>query len=195
MTSAALIAYYNATQAGFEAPREAVASGLMALKWARFPNNAFSYNIYTIPKPITRSSYPQAAAGRSQAGNLAMHLYGDERATLEVLTEWLDRHLSDEYWVGIVRKKMATHHYQFFTNAGYYYYFALYHATMAAQQLEPADRPYYQDRLATILVARQDRDGCWWDFVLYDYHKYYGTAYALMGLQRCLQSDGAPAAD
>ena len=192
MTSAALIAYHNATEAGFEAPRAAVASGLMALQWARFPNNAFSYTLYTIPKPITRSSWPQAAAGRSQAGNLAMHLYGDRRATLEVMKEWLGRFLSDEYWVAIIRKKMATHHYQFFTNAGYYYYFAFYHAALAAQQLEPEDRPYYQDGLARILLARQDRDGCWWDFVLYDYHKYYGTAYALMALQRCLQPDAAP---
>ena len=34
-------------------------------------------------------------------------------------------------------------------------------------------------------VFRQEKDGSWWDYPLYDYHQPYGTAFALMTLARC----------
>ena len=36
------------------------------------------------------------------------------------------------------------------------------------------------------MLDRQEKDGSWWDYPLYDYHQPYGTAFALMTLQRCL---------
>jgi hypothetical protein len=35
----------------------------------------------------------------------------------------------------------------------------------------------------------QEKDGSWWDFPLYNYHQQYGTAFALMALKRCRQSE------
>ena len=40
--------------------------------------------------------------------------------------------------------------------------------------------------LADLMLDRQEKDGSWWDYPLYDYHQPYGTGYALMTLQRCL---------
>ena len=37
---------------------------------------------------------------------------------------------------------------------------------------------------AQATLKRQQKDGSWWDFPLYDYHQPYGTAFALMTLQR-----------
>ena len=31
----------------------------------------------------------------------------------------------------------------------------------------------------------QARDGSWWDYQLYGYHKAYGTGYALLVLAKC----------
>jgi hypothetical protein len=31
----------------------------------------------------------------------------------------------------------------------------------------------------------QEQDGSWWDYPLYNYHQQYGTAFAIMSLQRC----------
>ena len=42
-----------------------------------------------------------------------------------------------------------------------------------------------QDRLAEVMTALQEKDGSWWDYPLYDYHRQYGTAYARMTLARC----------
>ncbi len=38
---------------------------------------------------------------------------------------------------------------------------------------------------ASILLERQEKDGSWWDYPLYDYHQAYGTGYALMALAWC----------
>ena len=53
------------------------------------------------------------------------------------------------------------------------------------EQLPPADRPFYQDHLAHVLLRLQSKDGSWWDYPLYNYHQQYGTAFALMTLKCC----------
>ena len=54
------------------------------------------------------------------------------------------------------------------------------------EQLSLVDQPKYQKALAKILIPLQEKDGSWWDFPFYDYHQQYGTAMALLSLNRCL---------
>ena len=42
--------------------------------------------------------------------------------------------------------------------------------------------------MAEVLVPLQEKDGSWWDFPLYDYHKQYGTSMAILSLLRSLPS-------
>jgi hypothetical protein len=46
-------------------------------------------------------------------------------------------------------------------------------------------RAEYQAHLADLMLRRQEKDGSWWDYPLYNYHQPYGTAFALMTLVRC----------
>jgi len=39
--------------------------------------------------------------------------------------------------------------------------------------------------LLTHMLPYQESDGSWWDYAMWDYHKPYGTAYAIMTLLRC----------
>jgi len=57
---------------------------------------------------------------------------------------------------------------------------------LTLEELPEAARPPYQNMLAHLMVERQEKDGSWWDYPLYDYHQPYGTAFALMTLARCL---------
>ena len=43
--------------------------------------------------------------------------------------------------------------------AGYFYYFGHYYAALCIDLLPAADRPFYQDHLAKILIERQEPDG------------------------------------
>jgi hypothetical protein len=41
-------------------------------------------------------------------------------------------------------------------------------------------------------MAVQEKDGSWWDYPLYNYHRPYGTSFALMSLRCCRKPAGAP---
>ena len=70
--------------------------------------------------------------------------------------------------------------------AGYFYYFGHYYAALSLEQLPFSERAPYQPLLARLMLDRQEKDGSWWDYPLYDYHQPYGTSFALMTVHRCL---------
>ena len=72
--------------------------------------------------------------------------------------------------------------------AGYFFYFGHYYAGLCIEQIPEKDRGPFQDQLAHVLLRLQEKDGSWWDFPLFDYHKQYGTAFALMSLHRTLRA-------
>ena len=119
---------------------------------------------------------------------MALRLYGDEQITDEVLTTWLDRLFARNEWLGMGRKRPVPHE-SWFAVAGYFFYYGHYYAALCIEQLEPDARPRYQDHLARVLLRLQEKDGSWWDFPFYDYHQQYGTAFALMSLQRCRKGE------
>ena len=87
-------------------------------------------------------------------------------------------------WLDIGRKRPIPHE-SWFMVAGYFFYYGHYYAAVCIEQLSPGERPRHQAQLATILLKRQEKDGSWWDYPLYNYHQQYGTAFVLMSLKRC----------
>jgi hypothetical protein len=104
-----------------------------------------------------------------------------------VLKAWLDRLFARNGWLGIGRKRPIPHE-SHFQVAGYFYYYGHYYAAMCIDELPEAERLYFQDHLARILLPLQEKDGSWWDYPLYDYHQPCGTAMAVSSLVRCLHA-------
>ena len=48
-----------------------------------------------------------------------------------------------------------------------------------------AERAKFRTQIASRLVPLQEKDGSFWDYQLYGYHKAYGTGYVLMILAGC----------
>ena len=69
--------------------------------------------------------------------------------------------------------------------AGYFFYFGHYYAGLCIDQLPAAKQDFYRQHLAHILLDLQEADGSWFDYPFYDYHKAYGTAFAVMTLNAC----------
>jgi hypothetical protein len=69
--------------------------------------------------------------------------------------------------------------------AGYFYYFGHYYAARSLHYFPESERPHYQHGIARLMLAKQEKNGSWWDYPLYDYHPSYGTAYALLTLVEC----------
>ena len=66
-----------------------------------------------------------------------------------------------------------------------HYFYGHYYAAMCIEVLPKDKQPYFQDHLAHTLIPLQEKDGCWWDYPLYNYHRQYGTGMAISSLVRC----------
>lgn len=184
VNAAVLVAFHEAKEIGVPPPEKVLARGIKMTQEQRLRDGSYLYGTYLWTRPTHGINQPGGSLGRSQACNLALRLWGDGRITDAVVKEWLDRLISRNGWLSMGRKKPVPHE-SFFAVAGYFYYFGHYYAGLLLPLLPSADRPFYQDHLAAILMGHQEADGCWWDYPMYNFHKPYGTAFALMSLAKC----------
>jgi len=184
VTATVLVALSDAKPTGVGPPQRLIDRALASMQRQRKPDFTYDYGEYLKYRPMHPVNRPGGSLGRSQACNLAMHLWGDVAVTDEVFTMWLDRLFARNLWLDMGRKRPIPHE-SHFKVAGYFFYYGHYYAARVIEQLPPAERPRYQDYLAHVLLPLEEADGSWWDFPLYDYHQQYGTAFAVMSLVRC----------
>jgi hypothetical protein len=188
-TATVLVALREAKDLGIEAPPKLVERAIASILRQRKPDFSYLYGEYLKSRPMRGINRPGGSLGRSQACNIALRLWGDERVTNGVLATWLNRLFARNLWLDIGRKRPVPHE-AWFQVAGYFYYYGHYYAALVIDALPPRERPPFQRQLATTLIRLQERnDGSWWDYPLYDYHQPYGTAFALMALKRCFESE------
>lgn len=163
---------------------QTVRSSLDSILRQRMPDFSYTYSHEHRMAPRRAINRPAGSLARSQACNAALRVYGDKAVTDEVIVEWADRFLAREGWLDIGRKRPLPHetHFQI---SGYFYYYGIYYFTQSVALLPREKQAPYAARLAELIVQRQEQDGSWWDFPLYDYHQPYGTGYALMALAWC----------
>ena len=185
-TATVLIALHEAQTLGVDFPKRQTKRAIVSIKRQQKPDFSYYYsdNGPTKNRPMRSINRPGGSLGRSQACNLALRLWGDERITDQVLEVWLDRLFSRNLWLDIGRKRPIPHESHFLV-AGYFFYYGHYYAAGCIEELPIESRRPHQDQLATIILRLQEKDGSWWDFPFYDYHQQYGTAMAIMTLLRC----------
>ena len=157
----------------------------------RTPDFSYVYSFNHRMRPRADINRPAGSLARSQACNAALRVFGEKIVTDEVLTTWSDRFLDREGFLSNVRKRPVPHEGQF-RIAGYFYYYGIYYFTESVRLLPREKHAAYAKRLAAILLERQEKDGSWWDYPLYDYHQAYGTGYSLMALTWCRSVLGEP---
>jgi hypothetical protein len=188
VTAAVLVALHEAKQIGIDPPQRLIDRATASIRRQRKPDFSYLYGEYTKYRPMMPVNRPGGSVGRSQACNFAMRLWGDRQTTDAVVETWLDRLFARNLWLDLGRKRPIPHE-SWFQVAGYFFYFGHYYAARCIELLPESRRPPLQDQLARILLRLQEKDGSWWDFPLYDYHRQYGTAFALMSLHRVERND------
>ncbi|MDA0765265.1 MAG: hypothetical protein O3A87_01705 [Verrucomicrobia bacterium] len=184
-TASAMIALHEAREVmGLALPEREVDRGLRFLQRQQTPDFAYLYSDNHRYRPRYPINRPAGSLCRSQACSAARRYFGDEAVTDEILKEWLKRLILRNGWVDIARKRPVPHE-THFQNSGYFYYYGHFYATDCIALLPEADQLVYYQNLATILLPKQEKDGSWWDYPLYSYHKPYGTGYVLATLSRC----------
>lgn len=189
-TATVLIALKKAAALGVEFPEDLTQEALDSILRQRYPDFSYAYGEYLRFYPRMGINRPGGSLGRSQVCNLAMKMYGDPLVTVEVFKTWLDRLIARNGWLSMSRKRHIpgeSPHFADFGVAGYFFYYGHYYAAMCVEEIPESERPFYQDHLAAIIVPLQEKDGSWWDFLLYDYHQAAGTSMAISTLLRTLQ--------
>ncbi|MEY3897194.1 MAG: hypothetical protein RLZZ214_2715 [Verrucomicrobiota bacterium] len=161
-----------------------VQHSLVGLNWQRTPDFSYTYSFNHRMRPRSDINRPAGSLARSQACNAALRVFGEKAVTDEVLITWADRFLAREGFLSNVRKRPVPHE-GAFRIAGYFYYYGIYYFTESVRLLPKEKHAAYAKQLAAILLERQEKDGSWWDYPLYDYHQPYGTGYSLMALAWC----------
>jgi len=179
-----LIAFHEAKESGVEPPKKVLDKAIAATVRQRKPDFTYLYGEYLKYRPVMGINRMGGSLGRTNACNLALKEWGDPKITDDVMKMCLHRLFARHLWLDIGRKRPVPHE-SWMQVAGYFFYYAHYYAGLCIEKLPPADRPLFQDHLARVLLDRQELDGSWFDFVLYDYHQQYGTAYAILALNRC----------
>ncbi len=181
-----LIALKEAQDLGVEPKPRTVERAIAATKRQQLRDYSYLYGEYLKYQPGRGINRPGGSLARSHACNVALRRWGDETITDKILKNWLYRLYVRNGWLSIGRKRPIPHE-AWFQVAGYFYYYGHFYAAYAIDELPPEERPPYQDHLAAIILQYQETDGSWWDYPFYDYHRPYGTAFALMTLQRCIR--------
>lgn len=184
-TATVLLAMREARDAmGVTLDDKIVGTSLASIERQRTPDFSYVYSHSHIYRPRLPINRPAGSLARSQACNAALRAFGKEIVTDKVIDEWADRFIAREGFLSIGRKRPVPHetHFQI---SGYFYYYGIYYFTESVSFLPEADQPRHARELAKVTLHRQEKDGSWWDYPLYNYHQAYGTGYSLLALAWC----------
>ena len=161
-----------------------VKTTLASIRLQQFPDFTYAYSHGHHMAPQGEINRRNGSLARSQACNAALRAFDDPKITNDVLTTWCDNFIEFEPWLDHGRKKPKPHE-STFKISGYFYYYGVYYFTESAKHLSIEKQRDLAKKLARIILTRQEKDGSWWDYPLYDYHQPYGTGYVLMSLKWC----------
>jgi hypothetical protein len=183
-TAAGLVALYEAKEAGLDIPHKLTDQAFRRLQEMRLPNGVYLYGSDYKYMPLLRANRPQGAVGRVQPANYALKLWGWDKLNKQELRDGLDLFFKDHAFLDMGRKRPYPHE-SWYQTSGYYYYFDHYYASRLFEMLDESDKRKYAPLIVASVLPHQDPDGSWWDYAMWDFHKPYGTAFAVMTLLRC----------
>ncbi|HWE03969.1 MAG TPA: GDSL-type esterase/lipase family protein [Tepidisphaeraceae bacterium] len=194
-TAAGLVALFEAKQAGIEIPGKLIKVATRQLEKMRLPTGVFLYGADYLYHPTLPANRPRGAFGRTQPANYALWLWKSKEVNSQRIKEGLDLFFKEHTFLDMGRKRPWPHE-SWYQTSGYYYYFDHYYASRLLEALDAG--PAKTDdasRIAAHVFPHQEEDGSWWDYAMWDFHKPYGTAFAIMTLLRCEPRTGDATAE
>jgi hypothetical protein len=183
-TAAGLVALKEARISGIDVPQKMIDRAIRRVEEMRLPDGAYLYAADMKYLPRHRANRMRGSIGRTQACNFALWLWDSPRMNEKVVYADLDQFFAEHNFIAMGRKRIWPHE-SWYATAPYYYYFGHYYAARLLEKLGTSGKEKYGERLAQQITPFQEPDGSWFDYAMWDYHKPYGTAFALMTLLRC----------
>lgn len=166
---------------GLDPDAKVLARAIRFLKNQRTPAGTYVYSIshQLFPhKPINRHT---GSLARTPACDYALMLYEPDFISMRQLLDAIEKFWSRTGWLTMSLKKPKPHE-SFAQNSGYFVLYGYYYIALCFDILPEFTLQRQASQLVDDLIPMQEKDGSWWDFPLYNYHKYYGTGYALFAM-------------
>jgi hypothetical protein len=179
-TGTILVALAAAKAHGVPVPERLVSRGLALIETCRKPDWAFEYS-------WEHRFYPQGRINKTKGSLARTPVCMDAYAAWgkPVPKERMAQALDDLETYGrflLIARKHPIPHEAWYQNSGYFCFYGYYYAAILAGFAPEEGRAKWNAQIAARLVPLQEKDGSWWDYQLYSYHKAYGTSYVLMAL-------------
>lgn len=197
-TATALVALQRAREQGLEVPARLIPRAVRDIEACRYPDGSFAYGHYIHMAPRLGVNQVKGSLARSPACLLALHAWARPTATRPVpvtpaqALKALDDLEKHAHFLFIARKYPVPHE-AWYQNSGYFCFYGYYYASQLVDLVPEGERARHRAHIARRLVAVQEKDGSWWDYQLYGYHKAYGTGYVLAALARTREPAAVPA--
>lgn len=182
-TASGLVALRVAQDAGVQVNQAMVGRAIRRLREMRTPDGSYLYSLPFKYRPTAEFNLHRGAVGRIQPCNYALWLWEVEGVGREQAMEGLEILRREGHYLEMGRKRPYPHD-SWYQTAPYYYYYDYYYASRLIEKLGEDARRAYGDMVLEAVIGHQEADGSWWDFAMWDYHKPYGTAFAVMTLRR-----------
>jgi hypothetical protein len=183
-TAAALVALQDAKNAGFTIDPQLINPSVHRLQLMRLPNGAVLYGADYKYMQTLPADMPRGSMGRALGVYYALKLWDtthiNDKACIAGLNLFFDQHAALD-----MGRKAEWPHEMWYQTSGYYYYFDHYYGSLLINSLGSEARKEFAKRLTNFVLPYQEPDGSWWDYIMWDYHKPYGTAFAIMTLMNC----------
>jgi hypothetical protein len=182
-TASGLVALGMAEAQGIKVPRKLVDRAVVIMQKCARPDGAYAYSYRTSWWPTAGINKTKGSLARTPACLMALRLSGravEPKRFVQTLEE-LERY---GHFLRIARKYPIPHE-TWYQNSGYFCYYGYYYASLCLDTVPADHRPAFARQIAGHLVKLQERDGSWWDYQLYGYHKAYGTGFVLLALGAC----------
>jgi hypothetical protein len=183
-TAAGLVALWEARQSGLDVPQKMVDRAIKRLAEMRL-GHAFLYGSDYKYIPRLPANQPRGSVGRTQSANFALWQWNADGVDKAMAVDSLEFFFKEHDYIEMGRQRQYPHE-SWYQTAPYYYYFGHYYAARLVERLDEPQKTDFGGKLAQQgILPFQESDGSWWDYAMWDYHKPYGTAFAIMTLLRC----------
>ena len=149
----------------------------------RTPYGNYTYSISHQYYPHGRINRAQGSSMRNQACNLALHLFDRANMGVDKMRVGL-RQLAENHRFAIAALRRPIPHESWYAVSGYFYLYGQQYAALVLEKMPQEDQIRFWPGVVRSVLKTRQLDGSFWDYPTYDYHKYYGTGYALIALSR-----------
>jgi hypothetical protein len=183
-TATVLVGLNDARAAGVEIPPRTIDRAVKYLWRNRTPKGNYWYSIDWQWSPNGQINREQGSSMRNQSCNLALHLFDPGKLGRAEMRLGLEQ-LRDNHRFATAALRRPQPHSSWYLVSGYFYLYGYQYAALVLDQLPAEDGKEFWPFVAEAILKTRQPDGSFWDYPTYDYHKYYGTGYALIALSRC----------